>query len=187
MDSTEIIDLSFNPLQRRGVSFVLGAKADAPGVRHWGMQAVLADHDANSSDGIWPNESESMEGVVEETGAAPESNLKKTESTKKREEKEGTGAKRIVKKKGASSSAPSHAAKKTKATQKSHVKTTPKRHKRVVHGKDCSGFYVCHLDHPHDHGIAEMLRVRSKRNDRCGVAISAANIFRGLQQARRES
>lgn len=36
--------------------------------------------------------------------------------------------------------------------------------RRIVHHRDMTGYYVLHLDHPYDHGVAELLRLRSERN-----------------------
>ena len=37
--------------------------------------------------------------------------------------------------------------------------------RRIVHHRDMTGYYVLHLDHPYDHGVAELLRLRSERNE----------------------
>ena len=48
--SCETIDLSFNPLMKAGVSYILRAKEQCQ-VKHWGLQSVLQSSAGSSSNG----------------------------------------------------------------------------------------------------------------------------------------
>ena len=98
--SCETVDLSFNPLMSKGVSYILQAKEHCS-VHHWGLQAVL-----QSASSIGNN-----------------------------------------------------------STTTTTNNNNNNNNNKIISKRDMSGYYVLQLDHPYDHGLAELLRIRAERNN----------------------